>query len=302
MMTERIYRLIFIPAVLCTFSVNVFASQAIPAEEYGIANRLQNTTQGHALDVQGDNLASEDNHSATFFVSKVSVDAEKILSNNDKIRFNNILSQYENKKISLSDLNKAVSEINSFFRSKGYPAATAYIPEQESSNGIILINVELGRVGNVHIENNSKLSKKMLVSMLSGMKDGDTIKSRKLETALYNINDLGGVKASGHFKAGENIGESDIVIKVDDTKRESYAISVDNNGSKNSGRYRYIVSGEWDNFVGNGERILANVSVSNKNQHNYGVQFERLIAKNGTKMSIVASKSDYELGSHYSSI
>lgn len=234
-------------------------------------------------------------------VSKLTVHgAESITKGNKQLE--SILSRYQNKMLSMDDFNKALQEINDHFRHIGYPAATCYLPEQESSNGEFFINVEFGKIGKVILENDSNLNESLLHGLLSNIKSGELVRSRDLETSIYNINEIGGVQAAGFFRPGEKIGMTDVIVRVINKKQDNYVITTDNFGSESSGRYHYTFIGEWINKFNNGERIVLNGSTSNQRQRNYGISYEQIIAKNGTKASISVGNSDYELGSIYSSM
>lgn len=235
------------------------------------------------------------------YVSKLILQGtEQILENNTSIE--KILSKYRKKRLSMDDFNEAISELNTCLRSLGYPAATCYLPEQENKSNEVFINAELGRLGNLILENDSSISDDLINRLLSDVKTGEIVRTKNLETAIYNINELGEVQAAGFFRPGEKTGETDIVIRVKDTKQDNYNITVDNFGSETSGRDHYNFSGEWINKLGNGERIAISACTSNYKQRNYGFAYEQTIAKNGTKANINISSSDYELGSWYSAM
>lgn len=213
-----------------------------------------------------------------------------------------VTQKYTEAQVSIKDLNAAVAEVTTCFRANGYPAATAYLPQQESKDGTIQINVEEGRYGKIIIENVSCLKTKVIERLSSVLHEGEIIRTRKLETVLHNIIDLGGVRAGGIMRPDANIGETDIVIHVEDGKRDSYVLYSENYGSKSSGRYRYGVAANWYEMAGVGDHLAINGSVSSEEQHNYGIQYDQLVGKDGTKLGINVSRTDYELGSHYSAI
>lgn len=223
---------------------------------------------------------------------------------NDKINkdLQLLVRRYNGTEVSIKDLNTAVSEVTVCFRKNGYPAATAYLPQQESKDGLIQINVEEGRFGKIIIENGSCLKTKIIERLASVLQKGEIIRTKKLETVLHNIIDLGGVRAGGIMRPGTAIGETDLIIRVEDGKRDSYVLYSENHGSKSSGRYRYGSIANWYELTGVGDHLAINGSVSNEEQHNYGIQYDQLVGKDGTKLGISVSRTDYELGSHYSAI
>lgn len=213
-----------------------------------------------------------------------------------------IKEKYVNKDAGLDELHSITTEVTAHFRAKGYPAATAYIPEQNIANGTLQINVELGRYGKVEIENQGHLKEKVIKGLTNNLKHGNVIKNREIETSVYNIIGLGGVQAGAIMRPGQNLGETDVVVRVIGGKQDSYTLYADNYGSKSSGRYRYNFAFNMADVSGNGDSLSANVLISNAKQHNYGIYYNRLVGHSGTKLGIGYSSTDYELGSHMASI
>lgn len=216
-----------------------------------------------------------------------------------KKELSQIEKKYNNRDITMEDLQLAVAEVTECYRKAGLPAATAYLPEQESYDGTIHIKVEPGRYGTIQLDNRSHVKDATIQGLLSTLHEGEIIDGKKLETVLNNVIDLGGVRAGCILRPGQSVGESDIVIPVEDGKRESFILYSENYGSRSSGRYRYGFSGSFYEMQGKGDRLTASMTMSNQKQHNYGLQYEQLTGDDGTKIGISLSKTDYELGSRY---
>lgn len=218
------------------------------------------------------------------------------------VNLKNIADKYENKNVDINDLYEAVFEITSYFRRSGFPAATAYLPPQSVSDGKIDICVELGRYGKITILNDSRVKDSTIKSLISKLHVGETINSRKLETVINNINDIGGIKVDIILKPYDKIGESELLIQIKNGKYENYAMYSENYGSQSSGRYRYGFSESFSELYGKGDKLTVTASISNQRQHNYGIQYEQNIGNDGSKIGININKTDYELGSNYSSM
>ena len=138
--------------------------------------------------------------------------------------------------------------------------------------------------------------------MTKGLKTGDVIQGRNLNTSLYNIIGLGGVKAGGILRPGKEVGRSDLVVRVEDGDRESFVLYSENHGSKSSGRYRYGLTANLYEMAGTGDHLAANVLISNNHQQNYGLQYDQLVGRSGTKVGIGISQTYYELGSQFNAL
>lgn len=279
---------------------SAWAAQAIqqPNEYLDKGLNMPNT---ESVIIPLDETDTEETSDSRFRLQKVIVDG-KLMIDDLQGQLQPIIQNYEQQEVGMNELNELVMQITAWCRQQGYPAATAYLPQQTSANGEIQINVEAGRYGNIIIENESRLQTKIIERLSSALHTGDIIQSRKLETVIHNIIDQGGVRAGGIMRPGANIGETDIVIRVENGKRDSYVVYTENYGSKSSGRYRLGANANWYEMSGLGDHLAINGSISDENQHNYGVQYDRLIGRNGSRLGISISRTDYELGSHYSAL
>lgn len=214
----------------------------------------------------------------------------------DEAVFDKIKASYINKTVTLAELDGAAAQITRYFRSHGYPAAAAYIPEQKISDGVLCIDVTPGRYGNISINNESRLKMSVIEQFTSGLKSGDIITAKKLETVLYGIGDSCGVKTAGILSPGKNVGTSDITIRIVDGKGESTILYSENYGSASSGRYQYGIVTDFYNIGGNGDHANLTGIISNENLHNYAVNYEKVIGNSGTKLGFRTSRMDYELG------
>lgn len=214
-----------------------------------------------------------------------------------------LVAAYVGKTVTLAELNEAAAKLTRYCRAHGYPAATAYLPPQTSADGAIRIAVAPGRYGRISIDNRSKKLKTAVIKRLThGLRSGDVIEGKKLETALYNIIGLGGVKAGGMLRPGANSGESDVVILVEDGKQETYVLYVNNQGSKAAGRYRYGFTADWYELGGNGEHLGVNGMLSNKRQKNFGIRYDQETGHSGTRLGLGVSYANYELGARLAAL
>ena len=233
---------------------------------------------------------------ASFVLQALTVQQEPGLEVKQE-KLDRIAAKYVGKTVTIGDLNKAAAEITRYCRAHGYPAATAYLPPQESASGSINIAVAPGRYGNITINNNSTKVKTSAVERLThGLKQGEVVRGKNLETVLYNIIGLGGVKAGGMLSPGTNNGESDLKILVEDGRQSTYVLYVNNYGSKPAGRYRYGVTADWYELGGNGGHMGVNAMLSNKRQKNFGVRYDQAIGHSGSRLGLGVSHANYELG------
>src|SRR5512135_460887 len=100
---------------------------------------------------------------------------------------------------SLAELDKGAARITAYYRARGYAVARAYLPAQDIKDGVVVIEVLEGQLGQQRLNNQSRLSDEAVNGYLSGIKSGDVLQARPVDRALLLLNDtpgVGGARAS----------------------------------------------------------------------------------------------------------
>ncbi|SFW31655.1 ShlB/FhaC/HecB family hemolysin secretion/activation protein [Selenomonas ruminantium] len=214
----------------------------------------------------------------------------------DKGELVKILQDGMGEKKTMVQLNATLSELTRYCRQHGYPAAAAYVPAQESSDGMITIKVIPGRYGEIKIDNRSRLKESVAKGFVNGLKSGEIIRTGKLETTLYSISDVSGTKAVGVLSPGKEFGTSDLTVRIEKGKGSNTVLYVENYGSEDTGRYRYGLQHNIYDVSGNGDKVSVGVLLSNKKMHNYYANYETIIGHGGTTLGLGFSRMDYVTG------
>lgn len=230
-----------------------------------------------------------------FTIRNIRLDAAELEL--DKAALTKLLEPVVHREITLEELNKTVNEITVYCRSQGYPAAAAFLPPQESNDGTVTIQVIPGRYGEIKLDNQSSLKDTVAEGFTKGLKSGDIIRTRKLETALYSLSEVVGTKTVGVLSPGKEFGTSDLTVRLNDPEKKNTTVAyVENYGSSSSGRYRYGLQESLYNLSGMGDKASLGILFSNRNLHNYYGKYEFLIGRGGTTLGIGYSRMDYQTG------
>lgn len=229
-----------------------------------------------------------------FTIKNFRLEAPELYLNEDDLSA--ILERSMGHELTLGDLNRTVNELTRYARQHGYPAAAAYVPAQESKDGVVLIRMIPGRYGQVQLENHSKLKDHIAQGFLHGIKEGAIIRTQDLESTLYAISDTSGTKAVGVLSPGADFGASNLTVRIENGKGENTVLYVENHGAKSSGRYRMGLQQSWYDVQGTGAKVNAGVTLSNENMHNYYVNYTALVGHGGTTAGLGVSRMDYDLG------
>ena len=217
----------------------------------------------------------------------------------DPAIFTDLTKDYTGREISVSELQQAADVITEYCRSQGYTVATAFLPQQDIQNGVVEIRVLLGTLGEVRIDNQSRLSAEQAASFLSSLHQGDIIKNAPLETALNNLNDLPGIAAAGILSAGTEVGSTDLTVTLADKKEFDSVLYTDNHGGQYSGRYRYGFQTTMNNPGGYGDKAFVGGMLTNSDLHNYNLGYEMPVGSSGSRLGVSYSLMDYTLSGFY---
>lgn len=166
--------------------------------------------------------------------------------------------EFERTWITIEQLDSIALSVTEYYRERGFILATAFVPEQEVTDGIIRLNVLEGRLGNVTVSNNEVFSEE-IISAAFDDELGQPVTEERIESALRRINDLPGVRVRGSFSPGQNVGETSLNLGVLDERSWTAALLLDNHGSETTGKTRLFATAEWLNFANRGHRLSVGV-------------------------------------------
>ncbi|MDO4697307.1 MAG: ShlB/FhaC/HecB family hemolysin secretion/activation protein [Pasteurellaceae bacterium] len=215
-----------------------------------------------------------------------------------------ILQHYINKPLTLSELKQLTHSITQYYRQNNYLVARAIIPPQEIENGRLLVLVLKGKMGEVNVHNNSLL-RTSLVQRIAGTTVGDKAALYKsdLEKLALLLNDIQGVKPQLSLKAGKHQGTTDLTISLEDGQKASTYLSVDNQGNKETGIYRFAFGGRVNNLIGLGDDLKLDAMTSETAKlKSIRLDYSALVDGYGSRIGGQAQYMSYKLGGEFSTL
>ncbi|MDA7086625.1 ShlB/FhaC/HecB family hemolysin secretion/activation protein [Pseudomonas sp. SA3-5] len=146
-----------------------------------------------------------------------------------------IVLPYLGKETRLSDLNRIVAEINAAYQAKGIYTATALLPKQEVTDGVVIIRLVEGKLGEMLIEGNSYLPEPYVRGWVPFPKDKTLVDMKALESDILEFNRVNDARLQAELRAGKDFGLTDIVMVVDEPLQNNVQLFVDNYGYESSG-------------------------------------------------------------------
>lgn len=199
--------------------------------------------------------------------------------------------------LSLDQLRQMAARISNFYHRQGYFVAQAYLPAQDIQNGNLTIAVLEGRYGKITVHNQSNVSDSLINGHLAGLHENDVITAPVLENGLLLLSDLPGVRLNSVLAPGSALGDSDLSIDVMQGERFSGSVDADNAGNRYTGVYRYGLTLNFNEPLGQGDLVSLRALTSGQGlryaRGSYQMQFGKL------KAGLAYSSLEYKLGKEF---
>jgi hemolysin activation/secretion protein len=163
--------------------------------------------------------------------------------------------QFAGRCLNVGDLEQILGEITRDYMVRGYIAVRAYLPGQDLSSGTLRILVVEGKVGSILIEDGGKRTVS-IPNIFPGVR-GDILDLRDLEQGLDQLNRLSSNNATMEIVPGAEAGVSDVRIINEAASPYHLLLSLDNQGTKSTGREQAAVTGYVDDIFGVNELLSA---------------------------------------------
>jgi hemolysin activation/secretion protein len=204
-----------------------------------------------------------------------------------QIDFDRITQAYLDRDISIADLFKIRSKITELYLSKGYITSGAIVPPQRigKEDGIVEIQVIEGRVAEIQVRGNNRLSQDYIRNRISQYA-GTPLNQQRLLSGLQllRLNPLiNNVKAQ--LAAGIQAGSSILTVEIGESPTWYSQLSADNYRSPSAGTDRRQAQIRNINLLGLGDN--ANLTYSNTNGSNsVDLNYEIPLNPQNTRLSI----------------
>ena len=246
-------------------------------------------------------LSEEENDLVKVFVKEFNFEGNKKYPTSEFLK---LVENKINKELNYADLRNILQVVSFYYRSKGF-LATAFIPEQDITDGKVQIFIVEGRIGKVEIQADAK--KKLNISrerisrfIFNKIKANEILNIVQLDRNIRNLNNTPGINAIAQLVEGDNLGETDVVISASNTKTLNMTSLVDNNGSRSSGYERMTNIFNFDSVLNKGERFSF-TDVITEGSHYYASSVTAPIGYNGLSTTLRISKMMYDLDAPFES-
>lgn len=211
--------------------------------------------------------------------------------------------EFIDRELSFEQLQGVALRISDYYRKKGY-FAHVFIARQIVENGIVEITVLEGTLGKVNVEApaGARLNTNVVKeTFLAQQKIGAPLRPDDAQRGLRILNEIPGYSAQGTLQQGEKAGETNLLIKAQDTPLLSGMGMLDSYGVKYTGENRFTGNVLINNPTGGGDQVgLLGLYSS-------GTQFARAsyttrIGYEGLRAGVNVSSLKYSVGGTFASL
>jgi hemolysin activation/secretion protein len=201
---------------------------------------------------------------------------------------------------SLAEINAGAARITAYYREHGYVVARAYLPAQDIKDGVVVIKVLEGVVGQKHVDNKSLLSTERANGYLSGIKSGDVLQAKQADRALLLLNDTPGVGgARATLQPGASVGTSDLVVELTPAAPFSGDVELDDYGNRYTGVNRLGAAVALNSPLKIGDQLSLRVLATDQDM-NYGrLAYQSPLGNSGLHVGAAYSDTSYKLGKEF---
>jgi hemolysin activation/secretion protein len=202
----------------------------------------------------------------------------------------------------LAELDRGAARITAYYRERGYVVARAYLPEQEIKNGVVVIKVLEGIVGQQRIHNQALLSDQRASGYLSG-KSGDVLQSKPVDRTLLLLADTPGVGgARAILQPGASVGTSDLLIELIPSAPYTANLELDNYGNRYTGEYRLGAALVLNSPLKIGDQLSLRTLISDRNLTYARIAYQLPVGGDGWRVGAAYSDLRYRLGHEFAAL
>ncbi|UNU25910.1 ShlB/FhaC/HecB family hemolysin secretion/activation protein [Microcoleus vaginatus] len=185
-------------------------------------------------------------------VQKIQVVGSTILSQDE---INALVNPLEGRSTTLEQLKQIADKITEIYLNRGYITSRAVLPPQTITAGVVQIQVIEGKLARIEVEGTKRLNPSYIRSRIRlGARMPLSTASLEDQLRLLRVDPLfDNVEAS--LRAGDNEGESILIVRVSEANPFQPTFSIDNYSPPSVGSERLGVSLRHRNITGNGDEL-----------------------------------------------
>jgi hemolysin activation/secretion protein len=170
-------------------------------------------------------------------------------------RTQELVAPFVGRRKNYGDVQKALEALENDYRRLGFGTVQVYVPEQELTSGVVKLQVSEGVVGKVTITGNKYFNNENVRASLPDLKEGVAPNMRQLSENVQLTNENPAKQVEVTLGVSEEEGKVDVKVEVKEEDPERFYVTLDNTGTRASGKHRIGFSYQNAN-VGNSDQVV----------------------------------------------
>ena len=221
----------------------------------------------------------------------------------DEAELQSVLAPYKGRELTLAQIEEAAAHITQLYQERGYILTRAYIPQQDARDGILTIAILAGRYGELNIDNQSLVADSFIANTFKRLEPGKVAKRSDLERKMLLVGDLPGAATPALAVApGQAFGTADLGISIPHGDRFNGYVTLDNQGSRYTGRYRLGAGLDINSLMGAGDKLSFSAVGTDElgdGLLNGRFAFSTPLGYDGLRAELAVDRTTYELNKEY---
>jgi hemolysin activation/secretion protein len=174
-----------------------------------------------------------------------------------------ITTPFTNRQISSEEIEQARRSISLYYVNHGYVNSGAIIPDQEPTNGIILIRIVEGKLSGINLQGNKWLRDGFITNRVTRW-SGPPLNLNELQDGLQLLRQNPNVRQiNAELKPGTAPGESLLDLRVADRQPFRFGLQADNERPPSVGAYQIWALGSDLNLTGHSDPLEFRYGIAN---------------------------------------
>ncbi|WP_184231611.1 ShlB/FhaC/HecB family hemolysin secretion/activation protein [Bosea sp. WAO] len=189
---------------------------------------------------------------ASVVLTRIDFDASRFLN---PAELDTIRARYVGQRVDLAEIGKILQAVNDLYAQKGQVTASAVLPPQKLTGGVLKIGLVEGKIGKVSVSGAVQTWPWYVRSQVPVV-EGEVVDTPDLNRTVSIFNRLNESQIRAQLNAGASFGLTDLDLILTEAPRNLAQISFDNQGVQSTGRYQATLFLRHSNLLGIDDRLV----------------------------------------------
>jgi hemolysin activation/secretion protein len=183
--------------------------------------------------------------SPAFDIASFSIEGATLV---DAARLQAVAAPFAGAGKGMDGVNAATAAIREAYAQAGYPIVQVYAPAQQLQGGAVVLRVVEGKLARVAVAGQRAYTEQNVRASLPPLREGEKPNTNAVAAAVLLANDNPARQVSVNFSPGTAPGDVDARIDVAEDKVSKTSVTLDNAGSRTTGRARIALGYQHANL------------------------------------------------------